>query len=61
MYIKKTISFSVLGLGKFIDKKVFLMLKNDYDKAKDNKNKKKLNTYARLSNCRVEKSFKSFS
>jgi len=34
---------------------------NDYDKATDNKNKKKLNIYARLSNCRVEKSFKTFS
>tara|TARA_B100000787_G_C16080795_1_gene244317 strand:+ start:378 stop:563 length:186 start_codon:yes stop_codon:yes gene_type:complete len=61
MYIKKIISFSILGIVKFIDKKVLFVLKNDHNKATDNKDKKKFNTYAKLSNPRVERLFKSFS
>ena len=62
--MKKNISFSILGLGRVVDKRILSMfkneLKNGYVKTIYDKNKKKLDKYKKLFNCKVENSFESF-
>ena len=62
--MKKKISFSILGLGRVIDKRILIMfkneLKNTYVKTIYDKDKKKLNKYKKLFNCEVEDSFEKF-
>ena len=53
--MKKKISFSILGLGRVIDKRVFHMfkyeIKNGYVKTIFDKNKKKLKSMRNCSNA----------
>ena len=62
--MKKKISFSILGLGRVIDKKVFHMfkyeIKNGYVKTIFDKNKKKTKKYEKLFNCNSENSLENF-
>lgn len=62
--MKKNISFSILGLGRVVDKRILSMfkneLKNGYVKTIYDKNKKKLDKYKKLFNCKVENSFEGF-
>ena len=64
MHIKNKISFSILGLGRVIDKRVFHMFKNEikngYVKTIYDKDEKKLNKYTKLFNCRAENTLESF-
>ena len=61
---KKKISFSILGLGRVIDKRVFHMfkyeIKNGFVKTIYDKDEKKLIKYAKLFNCNAENSLESF-
>ena len=62
--MKKKISFSILGLGRVIDKRVFHMfkyeIKNGYVKTIFDKNKKKTKKYEKLFNCNSENSLENF-
>ena len=62
--MKKKISFSILGLGRVIDKRILIMFKNElknaYVKTIYDKDKKKLNKYKKLFNCEAEDSFGKF-
>ena len=62
--MKKKISFSILGLGRVIDKRVFHMfkyeIKNGYVKTIFDKNKKKIKKYEKLFRCKGENSFENF-
>ncbi len=58
------ISFSILGLGRVVEKRIYLMfkkeLKNAYVKTIFDKNEKKLNKYKKLFNCKAEHSLEKF-
>ncbi len=62
--MKNKIAFSILGLGRVIEKRIYLMfkkeLKNAYVKTIFDKNKKKLNKFKKLFNCKVEHSLDKF-
>jgi|TARA_B110000881_G_C18508995_1_gene481190 UDP-N-acetyl-2-amino-2-deoxyglucuronate dehydrogenase len=62
--MKNKVSFSILGLGRVIDKRIFHMfkyeIKNAYVKNIYDKDKKKLKKYEKLFNCKAEKSLESF-
>ena len=62
--MKNKISFSILGLGRVVEKRIYLMfqkeLKNAYVKTVFDKNKKKLNKFKKLFNCKVEHSLDKF-
>ena len=62
--MKKKISFSILGLGRVIDKRVFHMfkyeIKNGYVKTIFDKDKKKIKKYEKLFKCKVENSLENF-
>ena len=62
--MKNKITFSILGLGRVVEKRIYLMfkkeLKNAYVKTVFDKNKKKLNKFKKLFNCKVEHSLDKF-
>tara|TARA_B100000579_G_C22832390_1_gene856752 strand:+ start:859 stop:1905 length:1047 start_codon:yes stop_codon:yes gene_type:complete len=62
--MKKQISFSILGLGRVIDKRAFYMFKNEitngYVKAIFDINKKKTKKYEKLFKCRAKNSLNKF-
>ena len=62
--MKKKVSFSILGLGRVIEKRVFQMfkkeIKNGFVKTVFDINKKKTKKYEKLFNCKAEKSLEKF-
>ena len=62
--MKKKVSFSILGLGRVIEKRVFQMfkkeIKNGFVKTVFDIDKKKIKKYEKLFNCKAEKSLGKF-